>query len=366
MLFVHKLVQWVLAVLFSLIFLVGGCAVPVPEQEPSPVVETDVGEEPEQELKMQAVKVVTTIFPLADIIRQVGAEGVEVVNLLAAGASPHTYEPSVEQAKAVADADLVIFIGGGLDNWAVKLAEGVPQVRLLEIMPLVEDYHLDYDPLYLPHEEGHHHSHENKYCHTHAHDHNYGHDCDGHGCGHDDVCERGHYHSPHDPHIWLDPLLVRDVVAPLIQAELLSVNSAWQDLFQEKLSHFQLELTVLHEEIAAQVALFRQKRFISYHSAWNYFAHRYGLEEVAAVEVFPGKEPSARWMAELVKLAAKHEIKVLFAEPQLGGHIAEVIAREIGGEVLLLDPLGGVGLAGRDNYFDLLRYNTEVLARGME
>ncbi len=335
--------------------LLGGCAGGnAPRETEKEVLPAADPDEPgKREEQLETVKVVTTIFPLAEIIRQVGGEGVEVTQLLPAGASPHTYEPSVEQARAVAGADLVIFIGGGLDNWAVKLAEGAPRVRLLEIMPLAEDYLLDYAPLQLPHEE------EQGHDHDHAHgeygDHDHG-DMEGHQ----------HHHGPYDPHLWLDPLLVRDLVAPLVETALSSVNPDWQELFKKNLSRFQHELTVLHEEIAARVALFRQRRFISYHSAWNYYAHRYGLEEVAAVEEFPGKEPSARWMAELIKLAARYEIKVLFAEPQLGGNTAEVIAQEIGGEVLILDPLGGPGIPGRDNYFALLHYNTEILARAME
>ncbi len=310
---------------------------------------------------MQRVKVVTTVFPLADIIRHIGGQGVEVTTLLAAGASPHTYEPTVEQAKAVAGADLVIFIGGGLDNWAVKLAEGAPQVRLLEIMERLEHLLLDYNLLHLAHADKDHHEHDHDHAHDHAHDHDHDHDHEDEGDGD----HHHHHHGPHDPHFWLDPLLVKEVIAPLIAGELQSVNKQWESIFQENLARFQDELDELHEEIAAQVATFRQKRFISYHSAWNYFAHRYGLEEVAAVEEFPGKEPSARWMAELVKLAAQHDIKVLFAEPQLGGNTAAVIAREMGGEVLLLDPLGGEGIPGRDDYFALLRYNTKILSQAL-
>lgn len=339
-----------------LVIPAGGCAEKNTHEQVPPAVDLNVNQETAQQQKK--IKVVTTIFPLADIIGQVGGEGVEVTSLLVAGASPHTYEPSVEQAKAVANADIVVYIGGGLDDWVLKPAEGTRQARLLEIMGHMQDLLLGYDPLHLPYEEGHRHSHDNKHGHGHEHD-------DGHEHGHDAEYDYGHHHGPHDPHIWLDPLLVRDLVAPLLAAELSAVNSEWQSVFQENLARFQVALTQLHEEIEALVGGFKHKRFISYHSAWNYYARRYGLEEVAAVEEFPGKEPSARWMAELVRLAAQYEIKVLFAEPQLGGNTAAVIAREIGGEVLLLDPLGGEGVPGRSDYISLLRYNTQMLTRAL-
>lgn len=380
------IVLFVVCLLFFVI-LAGGCAEKNTGEQAPPVAELNgVSEAVEQAKKPETVKVVTTIFPLADIIRQVGGEGVEVTSLLVAGASPHTYEPSVEQAKAVAVADLVIYIGGGLDDWVIKLAEGTRQARLLGIMDQMEGLLLDYDPLHLAHENESSCSHDHQHVHSHAHDNKCSHAHDNghsqeHSCDHEPACSHAHdrehdqtaegekepchQHGPHDPHIWLDPLLVRDLVAPLVQQELTLVNSEWEGVFQENLAGFQQALTQLHAEITGLVGRFEQKRFISYHSAWNYYARRYGLEEVAAVEVFPGKEPSARWMAELVKLAAQYEINVLFAEPQLGGNTAAVIAREIGGKVLLLDPLGGEATPDRNDYFSLLRYNTYKLATAL-
>jgi len=77
---------------------------------------------------------------------------------------------------------------------------------------------------------------------------------------------------------------------------------------------------------------------------------------------FPGREPSARWVADVVRTAREHGVTVIFAEPQLSPKAAETIAREIGGRVLMMDPIGGPGLAGRERYSDLLRYNAGMLA----
>src|SRR5690606_15765482 len=96
--------------------------------------------------------------------------------------------------------------------------------------------------------------------------------------------------------------------------------------------------------------------------AWRHFARRYGLEEVATVAGFPGREPSARWVADVVRTAREHGVTVIFAEPQLSPKAAETIAREIGGRVLMMDPIGGPGLAGRERHSDLLRYNAGMLA----
>jgi ABC-type Zn uptake system ZnuABC Zn-binding protein ZnuA len=164
----------------------------------------------------------------------------------------------------------------------------------------------------------------------------------------------------------MDPVLVKEQIAPLLSKELKSIYPQGSIFFEENLQSFQHRLEALHNEINEMTASFPQKRFISFHSAWNYFARRYGLEEVASVEKFPGKEPSAKWLAELVKLADLHDIRVIFAEPQLGNKVAEIIAGEIGGKVLLLDPLGGKGLPERESYLELIRYNANIFRQALQ
>ncbi len=347
------LLKIVIVICFFSVLLLNGCSPATSEQSEQPdSTQIQIEEQGKQDIEAtvpeeEKVKVVATIFPLADIVDQVGGELVEVNVLLGSGASPHTFEPTVEQARFVTDADLVFFIGGGLDDWAVRLAEAAGNVGLVAMMDASEDWVLDYDPIHLDEE------------HDHDHDHDHGHEHD------DDDHDHDHHHGPHDPHIWLDPMIVKDVIAPLIAGQLQEVYPQGSEVFQENLARFQDELDLLNREIAEAVGSFQQKRFISYHSAWNYFAWRYGLEEVAAVEEFPGKEPSAKWMAELVKLAAANNIQVIFAEPQLGGNAAQVIAEEIGGEVLLLDPLGGKGVRERESYVELMRYNLKILTEAM-
>jgi ABC-type Zn uptake system ZnuABC Zn-binding protein ZnuA len=303
-----------------------------------------------------AVEVITTIFPLADIVDNLGGGRVRVIALLPPGASPHTYEPTVEQAKAVAGADLFVFVGGGVDNWVINLAEA-ENIEALEITANMEKYLLEYNPLYLVD------------------------DGDKGGRIDDDTCDRGgnpetkggtgslghgHNHSSFDPHVWVDPFLVKEVIAPLITERLKTIDPEGAAHYDKTLEKYQEELGKLHQEVIASTGGFTKRQFISYHSAWNYFARRYGLEEIAAVEPFPGQEPSARWLAQLVRLAEKYQIDVLFAEPQLSPKAAQVLAEEIKGRVLILDPLGGRGISGRECYTDLIRYNLEVFRMALE
>ena len=297
------------------------------------------------------MQVVTTIFPWAAILQSLGGELVQVTVLLPAGSSPHTYEPTVEQAKAVVGADLLVYTGGGLDDWILKMAAAAEgESTVVEILKLLTGSLLPFNA-----EET---------------------------VGEDAIVEltaeqfgetpgetqkhisRGH--SYFDPHVWTDPLLVQEKIAPALTEILAALQPENEDQFRKNLEMFQDELHALHTELAAALHSFAGKRFICYHSSWNYFAARYGLGKPVPVEEFPGQEPAAKWLAELVELARESGVQVVFAEPQLSRKAADIIAAEFGGQVLILDPLGGEGLPGRDSYCGLMRYNLEVFLEGLQ
>lgn len=289
----------------------------------------------------QTITVVTTIYPFADFVRQVGGEKVKVVYLLAGGASPHTYEPTVEQARLVNEAQLFIYCGAGLDDWAVGLAEAAgPDLLLLNLSTKVQL--LDSALYNRPgdsenHEENDHHE-----------------DADDHDQG------------PADPHYWLDPLIVRDSIMPAIHEELLRINPAQEEYFNDNLEQYRNELTMLHEEIASAALTFKRSNFIAFHSAWQYFARRYNLQEVAVITDFPGQEPSAGWLVELVGLIHREDVAAIFAEPQFSAALAESIARDSGVPVVIADPLGGDELPGRESYLKMMRFNLQLFRSAME
>ncbi|MBU4533153.1 MAG: metal ABC transporter substrate-binding protein [Eubacteriales bacterium] len=313
----------------------------------------------------RTITIVTTIQPIADIASNIGGESVRVVNLLPVGGSPHTYEPTPRQMAAMADAAVFIWVGGGLDDWAETLAdagsEGLVRLRLTDGISL-----LPFEADHTEPEHGHDHQDASqnaaRFDHDH-HTHDLGHDTEVLG-GHHETAD--HDHGFYDPHIWLDPLLVREYIAPAIARAL---AGAWPEMdaeFTANLKGYQEQLTDLHHSIAGEFDGLSNRNFIAFHSAWQYFSVRYGLVQAASVEDSPGKEPSAKWIAEVVEMAREHNAKAIFAEPQFSNKAAEVIAREFGAQVLILDPLGGPGLDGRESYLDLMRYNSLVFRQGLE
>lgn len=306
------------------------------------------------------IVVIATIFPLADVAKNIGGDRVEVSTLLLRGVSPHTFEPTPRQMEQMTGARLIIQVGAGLDDWAGKLAGAAGKdhlrVAVTEGLPLRAGGHQHAECV------GHEHGHKSEQR-TEGPDH-----ADGHGHGACPAPEAAAADSAPefaDPHVWLDPVLVRDEIAPRIFSALRQAAPEHADYFAANLQSYQAELTRLHEDIAALTAGLQSRSFIAYHSAWGYFADRYGLVEAATVLEAPGKEPSPGWIMAVVETARAHRAGAIFAEPQFSTKAAEVIAAEYGARVLILDPLGGENIPGYDSYTGLMRSNAEVLAEGL-
>jgi zinc transport system substrate-binding protein len=156
-----------------------------------------------------------------------------------------------------------------------------------------------------------------------------------------------------DPHIWLSPSLVK-VQAQTIYNTLVQLDPAHQTEYQVNLEHFLADINTLDQEIRQGLEPLKTRKFIVFHPAWGYFARDYGLTMVP-IEV-GGQEPSAVELAQLIAEAKRGNIRVVFAEPQFSQQAAQTIAKEIGGEVLLIDPLS-------PDWLDNLRQVSETFAR---
>ena len=126
------------------------------------------------------------------------------------------------------------------------------------------------------------------------------------------------------------------------------------------------ELDKLDGLINATVESFRIKKYVSFHASWDYFARQYDLQSVGVIEAVPGRNPTPILIKNIVASIKKHDIKAVFAEPQLNPRAAEVIAREAKVKLLMLDPMGGPKIEGRNSYIDLMKYNLNFLKEALE
>lgn len=274
----------------------------------------------------ESLMVVVSIQPWADLVARVGGDQVEVQTLLPPGASPHAFEPSPSQAIVLGAADLVV-LNGVLDSWLSRLLDAVaPDAERLVLMDV-----LTFEPI------------------------------QGHAHADEDLDHDGEVQAA-NPHIWLDPVIAREAVLVLAE-KLSSLLPTKAREFRSRAEALVTELSELDAELAARLDAVQDAPFVPFHDAWAYFARRYGLDLVATLEPFPGREPSARYVAETILAIREAGAGVIFDERQFGGRTAQVVAESGGLRVVTLDPIGGS--PGPDGYTELLRYNAELIASAL-
>ena len=283
----------------------------------------------------EKLPVVASIFPLADMIQQVGGEHVDVIFVLPAGASPHTFEPKPSLVKKISSARIFFMVGVGLEFWAQKFISlskaALKAVVLSNEVPLI-------------YTTGH---------------------FDDHQKHHGEKNDSDVRLNVANPHIWLDPVIAKSMVNTIIAA-LSEVDNRHLTYYNQQGQMYLDELDKLDGLINATVESFRIKKYVSFHTSWDYFARQYDLQSVGVIEAAPGRNPTPVRIKNIVASIKKHNIKAVFAEPQLNSRAAEVIAKEANVKLLMLDPMGGPKIKGRNSYIDLMRYNLNVFKEALE
>lgn len=259
------------------------------------------------------LSVVTTIAPLAMVAQDLGGEHVEAISLVSGATSVHTYEPAPSDLVRIANADLLVSIGGELDGWLDKLLVGKkPGAVVLKLLD----------------------------------------DSDGPA-------------AAEDPHLWLDPCWVRDrVLASLLRA-LSAIDVATAPQYAASARLMAEGLTDLEGEIRAILSGAPGRGFLAFHPAWSWFAARFDLHTVGVVEESNGVEPSAAALAAVLDAARAAHIRAVLIEPQMDPRLARSVASEIGADVVLVDPLGDIGSHDRGRYRDLMLFNARAFARAL-
>ena len=274
------------------------------------------------------VKVVTTLFPLYDMARSIGADNAEVTLLLPPGAEAHSFEPKPSDIVKVGEADLFVFTGKFMEPWAgdvIKAAAGkhlvvVDASRGTKMIPGV--FHdVDEPPGSL------------------------------------------------DPHIWLDFDNAKQMVRNIAEA-LETKDSANRALYERRADDYNRELTALDSAYRTNLAACKTREIVyGGHYAFGYMAARYGLEYFAAQGVSPDAEPTAQDLARLVEQIRKDKVKYVFYEELTSPKIAQTIAGETDAKMLLLSAAHNVTkdqLEKGLTFFDILKADLANLKTGLE
>lgn len=273
------------------------------------------------------IKIYVSILPQKYFVEKIGGNLVDVDVLVRPGQNPHTYEPTPKQMSSLAETDIYFSIGVTFEDiWIKKIAAANPNLKIVPTYQGIKRRTMEK------------HSHE-----------------DGHGTetgidGHDEHTESL------DPHIWLDPNLVLKQ-ADIITNALISFSPENKVIFQTNHQLFIREMVELDKFIREELKGIKSNSFLVFHPTWGYYADEYGLQQISIEK--EGKEPSAKHLAELIRIAEKKHIKVIFVQAQFSRTYAESIARAIGAKIITVDPLS-------PDYTKNLMHVTKIMAENLK
>jgi zinc transport system substrate-binding protein len=303
---------------------------------------------------MAAPNVVVSIKPIHSLVAAIMQGVAEPQLIVDGGASPHTYSLKPSNAKAIESADVVFWVGDGLEKFLEKPletlaskatvvelddAKGLEKLKFREGGPFEAHDHGEHEGHDHAEEAGHDHKHEGEHKHEHAHEE-----------GHDHDHEDGEY----DMHLWLDPANAK-VMAVEIEKTLLTADPANAKTYQDNTKKLLDNLDALDEDIVATVAPIKNKPFIVFHDAYQYFEHRYGVKTAGSITVSPENTPGADRIKQIQAKVKELNATCVFAEPQFEPKLVNVVIEGTKAKSGTLDPEAGTLEAGPDLYFKLMR-----------
>lgn len=282
-----------------------------------------------------SIKVLATTTQIQDFVRQVGGERtrgllfgaarVSIIPILQGDEDAHDYQPTAQDARNVADADLILMNGVGLEPWMDRLAQNArPGVAIVK---LGEEPGITLRP--------------------------------------------GDEETPMgDPHLWFDPTNVQRMVAR-IRDTLSAVDPSGQATYAANAATYTAELEQLDRDIMAQWAAVPvdQRKLVTNHDAFGYYVARYGLTFVGSVlgSISTEAEPSAAEVQRLIQDIRAQGVRAIFTESSINPRLAEQISQQAGVRIfsnLYGDSLGRPGSEG-DTYLRMMRFNTQTMVDGM-
>ena len=300
--------------LLFLLVLASACAAP----PPAPAAQSD------------KLRVVTTVSPIANIIHNVGGERIELTGIVPEGVNSHTFEPAPSDARLLAQADLIFVNGLFLEEPTIRLAEsnkgdGVEIISLGEQTVTPEEYVFDFS---FPKEAG----------------------------------------NP-NPHLWMNPLYAARY-AELAAEALATADPANADFYRANAAAFAQRIQELDQAIAATVQTIPEenRRLLTYHDSFAYFAPRYGFTVLGAVQPADFSEPSAQEMARLITQLWEEKIPAIFGSEVFPSPVLEQIARESG--AVFIDQLRDDDLPGEPgdpdhSYFGLMVEDVRIITEAL-
>ncbi|MDT3698216.1 MAG: metal ABC transporter substrate-binding protein [Thermincola sp.] len=270
------------------------------------------------------ISVFTSFYAMYDFTKKIGGDKIDLVNLVPAGTEPHEWEPTPTDIVNLEKADVLIYNGAGMEAWLDKVLKTLNNQKIIAVetsknLKLLDNKDQDEDLQY-------------------------------------------------DPHVWLNPMLAKKQMEAIKNA-LVEADPSNKVYYEENYSENAKKLDDLDKEFRDTVAKFKKKDVVVAHQAFGYICDAYGLRQVAIEGLTADAEPSPARMAEIVIFAQENNVKYIFFEELVSPKVAEAIAKEVGAETEVLNPLEGLEeediQAGKE-YFSVMMENLEALKKALQ
>lgn len=257
------------------------------------------------------IKIVTSIYPLAEFTKEIGKDLVDVDFVTPPGAEPHDYEPTPQDIVRIRSAGIFLFNGNGMDIWAQKITDDLSKNDIIFL----------------------------------------------------DMSKALGLSGNNDPHFWLDPSLVKKEIE-IIKDILIKTDSLHAIDYQKNSMDYLALLDKLDSNFRQGLANCRQNEIIVSHNAFSYLAKRYNIRTNYISGLSPDEEPSIKRISEVTTIAKNKNIRYIFFEKLVNPKISETIAKEVGAQTLLLDPFEGLTkeeIDANKNYLSVMKENLDNL-----
>ncbi len=246
-----------------------------------------------------AINVTVSILPQKFFVKQIAGNLANVQVMVLPGSEPATYEPKPKQLSHLMKSKIYFAIGVPFErNWLTKFKEVSPKMLVIDTSKGIKKRAMSSS-----------YSLENK-----------------------KAVEK----NALDPHIWLSPKLVK-IIAKNIADTFIKIDPKHKDIYLLRLKKFDKRISSLQKYAHKKIDHLKHREFMVFHPVWGYFADEFKLKQIPIQ--LEGKNPTPRSLIHLIKYAKNKNIKVIFVQPQFSKKSAEVIAKNIGAKVVVLDPL---------------------------
>jgi zinc transport system substrate-binding protein len=282
-------------------------------------------------------QVAASFYPLYFFSSEISKGRGEVFNITPAGVEPHDYDPTPQDIVKLQESSMVVVNGAGFEPWLDRLKEELKDKTVIytsegiELVQGVEEHEEE------DHEE-------------------------------EEAPEPEEEGEHLDPHVWLSPRLAKFQVDKILQGYV-QIDPGNKALYEKNAQGLKQKLDELDSKFRSGLSSCSQRDFVTSHAAFGYLAKEYGLNQVAISGISPDEEPSPAQLAEVTDFARENNVKYIFFETLLSPKLSETIAREVGAQTLVLDPVEGLSdddIKQGKNYFTVMENNLQNLQTALE